>query len=55
MLIPPAAMSAPTKIPNPNGRPQSPVALQAYQAVADQPAGDAAEADRREGGSPGRW
>ena len=29
------------------------VALQPHQAVADEPAGDAAEADRREGGSAG--
>ena len=54
MLIPPAATTAPTRMPRPSGEAAVAVALQLDEAVADQPAGEAAEQDADEGGDPGR-
>ena len=54
MLIPPAAIDRADEDAESERQATVAVALQPHEAVADQPAGQAAEADRREGGSTRR-
>ena len=53
MLIPPAGDDRPEQDAESQWHGTVTIALQAHEAVADQAAGQAPEADRREGGRPG--